>query len=160
MIREAVEADLAAIAAITNHYITTTAIHFAYEPVTVDDLATLWRGRDRHVWLVDDRDGRIVGYAKSGTWRERSAYAWTCELGVYIAYDVRGGGVGTGLYRALLDELPKRGFHSAVAGITLPNPASIKLHQRFGFTHVGTFVDAGFKLDAWHAVDWWQLRFA
>lgn len=159
-IREAIEADLAAIAEITNHYIVTTAIHFAYEPLAVEQFVAMWAARGKHPWFVAERDGRVVGYAKSGSWRDRAAYAWTCEIGLYVAHDVRGGGIGTALYRALLDELPRRGFHSAVAGITLPNDPSIALHRKFGFAHVGTFEDAGWKHEAWRAVDFWQKKLA
>lgn len=159
-IRPARADDFAAIAAITNHYVETTAIHFAYEPVAEADLRAMWeRSAERHVWLVAEEAGAVAGYAKSGTWRERAAYAWTCEVGLYVAHDVRSRGIGTALYTALLEELRRRGFRSAVAGITLPNEASIALHRRLGFTHVGTFEDAGWKHGAWHGVDFWQKRF-
>ena len=160
MIRPVAQDDFVAIASITNHYITTTSIHFAYEPVTPEYLEGLWKLHDEHAWFVaGDRQG-VVGYAKSGVWRERAAYGWTAEVGVYLAPHATGRGLGVGLYDALLDELPRRGFRSAVAGITLPNEPSIKLHKKLGFTHVGTFQDAGWKNGAWHAVDWWQKRFA
>jgi phosphinothricin acetyltransferase len=165
VIRPARAEDFPTIAAITNHYITTTSIHFAYDPVDTLELHALWeRTRDRHTWLVaedapPETTGPVVGYAKSGTWRDRAAYAWTAEVGLYIAPEQRGHGIGTALYSELLAELPLRGFRSAVAGITLPNDASIALHAKLGFEHVGTFADAGWKQDAWHAVDWWQKRF-
>ncbi len=156
-IRPACDGDFDAIAAITNHYIATTAIHFAYEPVTVDALAGLWRAhRDRHPWLVADDDGAVVGYAKAGTWRERAAYAWTCEVGLYVADAARRRGIGRALYGELLAEVARRGFRSAIAGITLPNDASVALHARFGFVPVGVVRDAGFKLGAWHDVAFYQ----
>ena len=167
LIRPARSEDFAAIVAITNHYIATTAIHFAYEPLAEADIRAMWeRYRDRHPWLVTEDAastggaGRVVGYAKSGVWRDRAAYAWTAEVGLYIAPDARSKGIGTALYSALLAELVDRGFRSAVAGITLPNAASIALHEKLGFEHVGTFADAGWKHGAWHAVDFWQKRFA
>ncbi len=166
VIRPARADDFEAIAAITNHYIATTSIHFAYEPVEPAELRGMWeRTRARHVWLVaedapPELPRAVVGYAKSGLWRERAAYAWTCELGLYIAPEQRGHGIGTALYDELLAELPLRGFRSAVSGITLPNDPSIALHRKLGFEHVGTFVDAGWKQGEWHAVDWWQKRFA
>jgi phosphinothricin acetyltransferase len=92
-------------------------------------------------------------------WRERAAYQWTAEVGLYVDPTKRGRRYGTALYEELLTLLRMHGFRSAVAGITLPNDASIALHKKFGFDHVGTFADAGWKLDAWHAVDWWQKRF-
>lgn len=159
MIRPAAEDDFTAIASITNHYIANTAIHFAYEPLTPEYLVGLWKASDRHPWfVVADRQG-AVGYAKSGVWRERTAYNWTAEVGLYLAPHACGRGLGTGLYDALLDELPRRGFRSAIAGITLPNVASIALHRKCGFERVGTFHDAGWKQGAWHAVEFWQRRF-
>src|SRR5688572_14193480 len=103
MIRSASADDFGAIAAITNHYITTTSIHFAYEPVTADDLHAYWRaGCDRFPWLVAEAvGGDVVGYAKAGTWRERAAYAWTTEIGLYVAPDRRRQRIGHALYTAL-----------------------------------------------------------
>ena len=166
VIRPARAEDFDAIAAITNHYIMNTGIHFAYEPVTADELRDSWRQhRDRHPFLVGEdvppgsAPGPVLGYAKSGVWRERAAYSWTAEVGLYVSPTARGRGMGTALYEELLNELKLRGFRSAVAGVTLPNEASISLHKKFGFEHVGTFQDAGWKLNEWHAVDWWQKRF-
>lgn len=153
--------DFEAIAAITNHYVATTAIHFAYEPVPEDALRAMWQqAGERFPWFVATRAGAVVGYAKAGTWRERAAYGWTTEIGLYVAHDVRGGGIGRTLYGALLAELERRGFRSAIAGITLPNDASIALHRAFGFESVGTVRDAGWKHGRWHDVEFWQKRFA
>lgn len=165
VIRPARDDDFPMIAAITNHYIETTAIHFAYEPASEQELRSTWSRRGKHVWLVaedtpPEMSGPVVGYAKSGVWRDRAAYAWTAEVGLYVDRSARGHGIGTALYSQLLAELPLLGFRSAVAGITLPNEGSISLHKKLGFEHVGTFQDAGWKLGAWHAVDWWQKRFS
>jgi L-amino acid N-acyltransferase YncA len=159
-IRPARDEDFSAIASITNHYIETTSIHFASEPVRDDDLRAHWRSsRDRHPFLVVEEVGRVVAYAKSSTWRERAAYSWTAETGLYVTHDARGRGLGKPLYAALLDEMERRGFRSAVAGIALPNDASIALHRALGFERVGVFRDAGWKMNAWHDVEWWQKRF-
>ncbi len=158
MIRQPRDDDFTALAAITNHYIATTAIHFGYEPVTEAELREHASGR--FPWLVaDDEVGGAIGYAKAGTWRARAAYQWTCELGLYVAPDARGRGIGTQLYSALLDACAARGFRSAIAGITLPNPASVALHDRLGFASVGVVAEAGFKLGAWHDVAFFQKRF-
>jgi phosphinothricin acetyltransferase len=155
VIREAREDDFDAIAAITNHYIETTAIHFSYEPVTAGDLRALWRP-GTFPWLVADDAAGIIGYAKAGTWRDRAAYKWTPEVGLYLAPDARGRGTGTALYTALLAACAARGFRSVIAGITLPNPASVALHARLGFVPTGVIRDAGYKLGAWHDVGFWQ----
>ncbi|HSN27013.1 MAG TPA: GNAT family N-acetyltransferase [Kofleriaceae bacterium] len=153
-IRAVHNADFDAIAAITNHYITTSTIHFGYEPVTAADLRDA--RSPRHPFLVDERGGRVVAYAKAGVWRERAAYAWTTEVGIYVESGSRRGGIGGPLYIALLEACRYAGFHSAIGGIALPNDASVALHQRLGFEHVGTVRDAGFKNDAWHAVAFYQ----
>ncbi|MDQ3364873.1 MAG: N-acetyltransferase family protein [Myxococcota bacterium] len=159
-IRFARDEDFEAITAITNHYVTTSAIHFAYEPLAVADLRAMWqRAGDRYPWVVADAGDRVVGYAKAGTWRDRAAYAWTTEIGLYVDDAVRGQGHGRALYAALLDELARRGFRSAIAGITLPNAPSLALHRAFGFESVGTVRDAGYKLGAWRDVEFWQKRF-
>lgn len=110
-------------------------------------------------WFVADDNGSVLGYAKAGTWRDRTAYDWTAEIGLYIRADVRGRGLGRALYTALLDDLAQRGFRSAIAGITLPNEASIELHRKFGFQSVGIVRDAGFKHGRWCDVEFFQKRF-
>jgi phosphinothricin acetyltransferase len=160
MIRPARTDDFTAIAAITNHYIATSAIHFGYEPVSAEELADKWRGDTRYPWLVTEAEAEVVGYAKAGVWRERAAYAWTCEVGLYVAHGAHRRGLGSALYRELLAELARRGFHSVVAGITLPNPASVALHEKLGFVSVGVVRDAGYKLEAWHDVGFYQKLLA
>src|SRR5687767_6930726 len=102
-IRAAAAADFPAIAAITNHYIETTAIHFGYQPVAAADLVSLWDStRDRYPWLVAvDPDDAVIAYAKAGEWRARDAYRWTTELGLYVAPDRRRAGIGRALYTSL-----------------------------------------------------------
>jgi phosphinothricin acetyltransferase len=156
VIRPAIADDFDAIAAITNHYIATTAIHFGDALETGATLRAAWAASDRHPWLVAD-DGGVIGYAKAGAYRARAAYAWTAEVGLYLAPDRVGRGVGTALYRALIDELRARGFRSAIGGIALPNPRSVALHERLGFAPAGVVRAAGWKHGAWHDVGFWQL---
>ena len=154
MIRAATADDFDIIAAITAHYVEHTAIHFAYQAPTAAELRGQWAG-GRHPWLVFD-DGVVRGYAKAGAWREREAYRWTTELGLYLAPDQRQRGLGTALLDALLDALIARGFHTAIAGIAPPNPASVALFERAGFTFIGTFREVGWKHAAWRDVGFWQ----
>jgi phosphinothricin acetyltransferase len=156
MIRPVRETDFDAIAAITNHYILTTTIHFGYEALPVAHYRAMWKPDGRFPWFAVEEAGEVVGYAKAGTWRDRAAYDWTTEVGLYIRHDVRGRGLGRALYTTLLDELARREFHSAIAGITLPNEPSIKLHLALGFVSVGIVRDAGFKHDAWCDVEFFQ----
>lgn len=153
--------DFASLAEITSHYIATTAAHFGYDPVTGDELRDVWRRtRDRFPWRVAEQGGVAVGYAKAGTWRERAAYQWTAEVGVYVADTARGHGIGRALYTDLFAELTRAGFRSAIAAITIPNEASVGLHRAFGFRSVGVFEDAGWKHGRWHAIEFWQKPLA
>jgi len=153
--------DLDAITTITNYYIETSTIHFAYEPVTRASFEELWHAASgRFPWLVADDGSAVIGYAKAGTWRARDAYRWTTEIAVYVQHGVRRRGLGRALYSELLAELVRLGFHSAIAGITLPNEPSIALHRAFGFEPVGTVRDAGWKHGRWCDVEFWQKRLA
>lgn len=111
-----------------------------------------------HPWVSAEVDDVLVGFAKASTWRSRAAYAQTAEVAVYVEDGARGRGVGRALYVALLDELARLGYHLAVGGITLPNEASVRLHEAVGFEHVGTFRECGRKFDAWHDVGFWAKR--
>lgn len=158
LVRPPVDADFPAVAEITNHAIRTTAVHFAYEPIPTAELVELWeQGRDRYPWLVAEIDGRVAGYAKAGPWRTRDAYAWTAETTVYIHPDHHRRGIGRALYARLLEILRSQGFHMAIGGITLPNEASVGLHEAMGFRHVGTHRQVGWKFERWHDVGFWQL---
>jgi phosphinothricin acetyltransferase len=158
MIRAAREGDFPAITSITNHYVTTSSIHFAYEPVSVTELVAGWKKSDRYPWFVAEEPDGVVGYAKAGVWRDRAAYAWTTEVGLHVAPTAHRRGIGRALYGALLGELERRGFRSAIAGVTLPNDPSRALHEAFGFVSVGTVRDAGWKLGGWHAVEFFQKQ--
>lgn len=157
-IRPVTPADFPAIAALTNHFILNTSIHFGLAAVTADELRASWeKTRDRFPFLVAELDNRFAGYAKAGTWRERAAYDNTAEVGIYVALDLHAKGIGRALYIALINDCRARGFHSLVGGLTLPNPASQRLHESVGFTHVGNFREAGRKFNAWHDVAFYQL---
>lgn len=157
MIRHARPDDFAAVAAITNHYIERTAIHFGLQPTTAEDQREAWVAmRCRYPYLVACADGAVVGYAKAGPWRDRPAYAWTPECGVYVQHDRLGSGLGTALYARLLMILERQGFCSVMAGITLPNAASVRLHERFGFISTGVVRRAGWKFGQWWDVGFWQ----
>jgi len=111
----------------------------------------------RTPWLVLERDGVIAGYAYAALHRERAAYGWSVDTSVYIDAAHGRTGAGRALYRVLLTLLRLEGFYVAHAGITLPNAASVGLHESFGFEPVGVYRDVGFKLGAFHDVGWWRL---
>jgi phosphinothricin acetyltransferase len=157
-IRATTETDFPTLTAITNELIQTSAVHFAYEPLADDDLVSQWRAqRTRFPWLtLTDEAGAALGYAKAGTWRERAAYQWTCETTIHLAAAARGQGLGRPLYGSLLAECVRLGFHSVVAGIALPNDASVRLHASLGFVSVGVVKHAGKKFEKWWDVGFWQ----
>ncbi len=113
-----------------------------------------------HPWVVAERDDLVVGYAYAGPHRTRPAYRWAAEVSVYVDPAFRRQGVGRTLYEDLLVRLRDRRLHVALAGISLPNPGSVALHEAVGFTPVGVFRDIGWKAGAWRSVGWWQLILA
>jgi phosphinothricin acetyltransferase len=115
------------------------------------------RIRAAHEWLVAERDGKVVGYAYGGTHRTRTAYQWTVEVSAYVDRSAQRSGIGRELYSALFERLKERGFRLLVAGITLPNDASVGIHEAMGFEPVGVYSNIGYKAGQWWDVGWWQL---
>lgn len=108
--------------------------------------------------LVALQEGRIAGYASSGRFRPKAAYETSVESSIYLAPGLGGRGVGTVLYRALFERLAGERVHRVLAGVTLPNPASLALHAKFGFLPVGTFDEVGFKQGRYWSVQWLEKR--
>ena len=100
----------------------------------------------------------LAGYAYAAEHRDRASYRWAADVTVYVGEGWRGRGVGRALYGALLPLLARQGLQIACAGITLPNDASVALHERFGFELVGVYRRIGWKLGSWRDVGWWQLE--
>jgi L-amino acid N-acyltransferase YncA len=115
------------------------------------------RIRAAHEWLVAERDGVVVGYAYGGVHRGRRAYQWTAEVSAYVDRGAQRTGVGRELYAELFKRLRERGFRLLVAGITLPNDASVGIHEALGFEPVGVYKNIGWKAGEWWDVGWWQL---
>jgi phosphinothricin acetyltransferase len=159
-LRPATLADAAAIAGIYAPYVADTAISFEEVAPAPAAIVTRMTGAPRLPWLVAVNNGAIIGYAYASPHRSRAAYRWSTDVSAYLTPSHRGQGVGTSLYRQLLTEVRTLGYISAYAGITLPNPASVRLHERVGFTRVGVFRDVGYKHGQWREVGWWQLRLA
>jgi L-amino acid N-acyltransferase YncA len=110
-----------------------------------------------HPWLVAEIDGEVVGYAYGSRHHERAAYRWTADVTVYISGAHHRRGVGRALYRALFELLERQGIYEVCAGVTLPNDASVGLHESLGFTPIGVYRDVAFKFGRWYSVGWWQL---
>lgn len=157
-IRAASADDAAACLAIYAPIVRQTSISFELEPPSLEEFAgRITQARERHEWLVAERDGAVVGYAYATTFRARAAYRFACESSVYVAEGERGHRTGERLMRELVERLRAQGFAQVIAGATLPNPASAALHERLGFRAVGRFEGVGHKFGAWHAVGFWQL---
>jgi L-amino acid N-acyltransferase YncA len=160
-VRDATVADAGACAAVYAPYVLGTAITFELEPPSAAEMARrIAAAQERHAWVVLEDDGRVAGYAYGGPYKERAAYRWSCEVSVYLEQGRRGGGAGRALYEALFERLAARGYRTAVAGMTLPNPASEGLHRALGFEPVGVWRRIGWKDGAWHDVAWVQRALA
>ncbi|MFG3660204.1 GNAT family N-acetyltransferase [Streptomyces sp. NPDC047706] len=160
-VRPGVEGDLAALTDLYNHYVRET-------PITFD--TTVFAPEERRPWLLshpvdgphrlmvatDAHSQEILGYATSGPHRAKPAYSTSVEVTVYVAPHAGRRGVGTLLYRALFDALSGEDLHRAYAGIAQPNEASTRLHERFGFRHVGTYREVGRKFGRYWDVAWYE----
>ena len=111
-----------------------------------------------HPWLVAEEDGELRGFAYGSLHRERAAYRWATDVTVYVDPARQRRGIGRSLYTVLFERLARQGFHVACAGITLPNQASVGLHESLSFVPVGVYRRIGFKFGAWWDVGWWQVR--
>ena len=156
-VRDATEDDAAACAAIYAPYVRDTSITFEYEPPGPAGMAQRISAAQRaHAWLVLEDDGRVVGYAYGGPYKERAAYRWSCEVSVYLETGRRRSGGGRLLYESLFARLAERGFRTLVAVMTLPNDASEGMHRALGFEPVGTLRRVGWKHGEWRDVAWAQ----
>lgn len=159
MIRAVDNGDVTSIVEIYNYYITKSAFTFETEVINPDDMC----GRiakikaDNLPWVVaEDESGCVIGYAYASKWRERFAYRFSVEVTVYLSAKCSGNGYGSALYKSLFSELKRKNIHTVIAGITLPNQASIGLHEKFGLEKVAHFKDVGFKFNQWLDVGYWQ----
>jgi L-amino acid N-acyltransferase YncA len=156
-IRLATTDDAAAVAAIYAPYCEGSAVSFEQVAPTAEEMAqriaTLTRQRP---WIVLEDDGAVVGYAYAGPHNERWAYRWSVNTAIYISRTHQRRGAGRALYSALFDLLRRLGHYKAIAGITLPNPASVGLHEAMGFELAGVYRDIGYKQGAWRDVAWYQ----
>ena len=160
LIRAATPSDAEGINAIYNHFVLTSAITFDVEPRTLDERKAWLAARPTYgphrVFVAEGGDGAVLGWCCSGPFRDRAAYATSVETSVYVATTRRGAASGRALYEALFDALAHEELHRAYAGIVPPNPASVALHERFGFTHVGTVHEQGRKFGRFWDVAWYE----
>jgi len=160
VIRSAVADDLPALTDIYNHYIVHTAVTFDLLPFTPDERRSWF---DAHgttgpyrLLVATEYDGIVVGYATTSRWRPKAAYQTTVESSVYVHPSAIGRGCGRALYDALFQSIAGEDLHRIVAGISLPNDASIRLHEKFGFRSVGVFCGVGRKFERYWDVAWFE----
>ena len=157
MIREVNKSDAAGICEIYNYYIKNSVITF--EEDDVDEKEVIRRIEEvtlKYPWFVCDEKGIVTGYAYAAKWKERSAYRYSAETTVYVHKDHYGKGIGSKLMLNLIDDVEKKNIHYLVAGIVLPNQASIALHEKMGFKKCGLLKEVGFKFGKWIDVGYWE----
>ncbi|MDO9137071.1 MAG: N-acetyltransferase family protein [Lutibacter sp.] len=158
MIRTVNLDDAQEIAEIYNYYVLNSCVTFEEFEVSMEEI----RGRIETVnlkfpWLVFEKDSEILGYAYATMWKPRSAYKHTVESTVYLNKTATKNGIGSLLYAALIEQLTDLGFHAVIGGISLPNDASIALHEKFGFEKIAQFKEVGYKFNKWIDVGYWEL---
>lgn len=158
MIRDATQEDLPSILHIYNEAIRTLAATFDLEEQTIEQRA-VWFAKygGKYPLIVAEQDGEVAGYCCLSSFREKPAYNKTVELSIYISAKRRGNGIGNALMGAILQRARLLGYHTVIGGITAGNEASVRLHEKYGFTKVGHFREVGFKFGEWQDVCFYQL---
>jgi len=158
-IRPATERDLEAINDIYNHYVAESHVTFDDEPISTDarrEWFSHYGRTGRHRVLVATDGDEVVGYASSSRYRPKPGYVTSVETSIYLAPDAVGKGAGAKLYAELFKSLEGEDIHRAYAGIALPNPASIALHESFGFKRVAIYTEQGRKFGRYWDVAWYE----
>ena len=152
-------ADGEAICAIYNYYVENTAATFEDKPLQIADMEErICKISAKYPYLVlEDEYGAVNGYAYINTWKERGSYRFSAELSIFVRNGLEGGGMGRQLMERLLEEVRKTNIHALIAAIVIPNEKSIALHEKFGFSKIGHFSEAGYKFDKWHDIGYWEL---
>jgi L-amino acid N-acyltransferase YncA len=158
-IRLATVDDAPGIQAIYAPYVTDTVISFEMTPPSVEEMAArIQKTVSQYPWLVYVTDDQqTCGYVYASSHSDRAAYQWSVNVSVYVSPNYQRRNIGRGLYTALFDLLRAQGYINAYAGITLPNPASVGIHEVFGFQPVGVYQKVGYKFGVWHDVGWWSM---
>lgn len=151
--------DAADIVAIYGPYCESTIVSFEVVSPTIEQMADRIREiSDTYPWLVAEIDGRIASYVYANRHRERAAYQWAVDVAVYVSPDFQRHGVGRALYTTLFSILREQGYFKAIAGVSLPNVASVGLHERMGFRPAAVYHGVGYKCGRWIDVGWWELE--
>ncbi|XVH32755.1 arsinothricin resistance N-acetyltransferase ArsN1 family B [Haloferacaceae archaeon DSL9] len=156
-LRFVAHADAEQISDLYAPYVRETPVSFETTPPDADEIERrIEKTTARYPWLVCERDDAILGYAYASDFSPREAYQWSAESSVYVRRDAHRNGIGRVLYATLFRLLREQGFYNAYAGLTLPNPGSVGLHESVGFEPVGVYEDVGHKHGEWYDVQWWH----
>ena len=159
MIRIATEADLPAMLAIYAPYVERTTVSFEYEVPSPKDFSRRFQEITRQFpWLVWEENGRVLGYAYAARPFERAGYSWCAEPSIYLHNDARGRGIGKQLYAVLEAILESQGYCLLYALITEENRASLRFHEKCGYSTVMVLPDCGRKFDRWLGLCWLEKR--
>ena len=157
-IRLATSLDAAAIAEIYRPAVVSAPTSFELEPPDAQEFQRrIEKTLAGHPWLVCEHEDQVAGYAYASRHRERAAYQWCVDTSVYVDFKFHRRGIGHALYTSLFRILIAQGFYTAYAGITLPNPGSVGLHESVGFKPLCVYRSVGYKLGSWYDVGWWEL---
>ncbi|MFD1162452.1 MULTISPECIES: GNAT family N-acetyltransferase [Hwangdonia] len=145
---------------IYNYYVLNSIVTFDIEPLSIEAFTEKTNAINQtYPFLVFEENNVILGYAYGSKWRPKPAYNHTVESTVYVKHGAHGKKIGTKLYTELLRLLKQENYHVVLGGLTLPNEASVQLHEKFGFKQVAHFKEVGLKFNQWLDVGFWQLNF-
>jgi len=160
-IRPARDTDVEALTTLYNHYVVSSPATFDIDPWSIEQRRA-WMSHyaptGPHRLIVAEEAGAVQGFASTSRFRPKAAYDTSVETTVYLDPAATGRGLGRLLYDALFELLAAEDVHRAFAGVTVPNPASVALHQAVGFTAIGDFHEAGRKFDQYWTVRWFEKR--
>ncbi|GAA4267960.1 GNAT family N-acetyltransferase [Hyunsoonleella aestuarii] len=159
MIRSFHKNDLKELLEIYNYYVVNTSVTFDIEPLSIETFSDkVNRIKTDYPFLVYLENNEILGFAYGSRFRPKPAYDFVVESTVYVGHNAHGKQIGTKLYAELLQQLKQTKLHTVLGVLTIPNDASIKLHEKFGFKQVANLEEVGFKFGKWHNVGIWQLK--
>lgn len=158
MIRNANIEDAEQICEIYNYYVLHTIVTFEETPVSKEEMKSrIETTIQKHPWIVYEKDNQILGYAYANEWKSRCAYKFSVESTVYLNKKSHGLGIGSLLYKELIERIKLQNLHAIIGGISLPNDASIALHEKLGFEKIAQFREVGYKFNKWIDVGYWEL---
>jgi len=160
MIRNVQIEDAQELLDIYNYYVVNTVITFDLEALSLDAFKEkITTVSTDYPFIVYEENSEILGYAYGSKFRPKPAYNNTVESTVYLKHGTQGKQIGSKLYNELLFLLKQKNVHVVLGVLTLPNEASVKLHEKFGFKEVAHLKEVGLKFGEWQDVGFWQLTF-